>query len=120
MQRILYRFIADLACLAVRSERWKDFEILALRRQVEVLRRQVGRAKVTDDDRSILAAIAQALPKARRIGWIVTPETLLRWHRKRIARHWTQPARRPGRPRTDRQIRQLVLQMARDNATWGY
>ena len=53
-----------------------------------------------EEDRALLGAIAAALPRRRRDGWLVTPETLLRWHRRRIARHWTQPCRRPGRPCT--------------------
>jgi putative transposase len=52
--------------------------------------------------------------------WLVTPDTLLRWHRRRIARHWTQPSRSPGRPSTAVEIRRLVLRMATENSTWGY
>ena len=99
---ILYRFLAALARLSVRSGRSKDLEILVLRHQLHVLRRQIDRAELNDDDRSLLGAIAAALPRRLRHGWIVTPETLLRWHRRRIARHWTQP--RPG-VRDDRQPR---------------
>ena len=99
--RILYRFLADLARLAMRSGRAKDLEIIVLRHQLTVLGRQVEGPAVNDCDRTLLGAIAAALPKALRQGWVVTPETLLRWHRKRIARHWTQPpARRTGRPPT--------------------
>ena len=75
---------------------------------------------MTDEDRSLLAAIAQALPRPRRSGWLVTPDTLLRWHRRRIARHWTQPARSPGRPPTATEIRRRIIAMASDNPTWGY
>jgi transposase InsO family protein len=53
-------------------------------------------------------------------GWIVTPETLLRWHRRRIARHWTQPHRRPGRPSIAIELHSLVLRLAAENPTWGY
>ena len=91
MSRLLYRFLAQFARIAVRSGRWKDLQIIVLRHENAVLRRQVGRPSLTDDDRTLLGAIAAALPKALRHGWIVTPETLLRWHRKRIAKHWTQP-----------------------------
>jgi hypothetical protein len=96
--RILYRFLATLARLAVRSGRSKDLEIIVLRHQLMVLRRHDERPELNDSDRSLLGAIARALPRARRAGWLVTPDTLLRWHRRRIARHWTQPTRRPGRP----------------------
>ena len=120
MYRILYRVIASLARLAVRSGRSKDIEIIVLRHQLAVLRRQVARPTLNDADRSLLAVAARALPRACREGWLVTPDTLLRWHRRRIARHWTQPSRSPGRPSTVPEIRQLVLRRARENPTWGY
>ena len=95
--RILYRVLTGLARLAVRSGRSKDLEVIVLRHQNAVLRRQVARPVLTDDDRTLLCAIAAALPRQLRDGWIVRPETLLRWHRQRIAKHWTQPpARHPG------------------------
>ncbi|MCP4963494.1 MAG: helix-turn-helix domain-containing protein, partial [Actinomycetia bacterium] len=120
MSRLVHRFLAQLACLAVRSGRWKDLQIIVLRHENAVLRRQVGRPTLTDDDRTLLGAIAAALPKALRTGWIVTPETLLRWHRKRIARHWTQtPTRRPGRPPISAELRQLIVRLATENPTWG-
>lgn len=94
--RILYRFLAALARLFVRSGRSKDLEIIVLRRHLQVLRRQIDRPELNDDDRNLLAAIAAALPRRLRQGCVVTPETLLRWHHRRIARHWTQPPTRPG------------------------
>lgn len=121
MSRLLYRFLAQLAALAVRSGRWKDVQIIVLRHENAVLRRQVGRPSLNDDDRSLLGSIAAALPKMLRQGWIVTPETLLRWHRKRIAKHWTQPpTRRPGRPPTTGETRQLIVRLAQENPTWGH
>ncbi len=118
--RILYRFLASLARLAVRSGRSKDIEIIVLRHQLVVLSRQPERPTLTDGDRSLLGAIAQALPRPRRHGWLVTPDTLLRWHRRRIARHWTQPIQTPGRPSTDAKIRNLIIEIATQNPTWGY
>ncbi|MCP3877869.1 MAG: transposase [Sulfitobacter sp.] len=119
--RLLYRLIATLARLAVRSGRSKDLEIIVLRHQLQVVRRQVERPPIGDDDRTLLAAIAAALPRRLRKGWIVTPETLLRWHRKRIARHWTHPPRkRVGRPSTAAELRRLVVRLAEENPTWGY
>ncbi|MCP3938859.1 MAG: hypothetical protein GY708_26215 [Actinomycetia bacterium] len=109
MFRILYRFLALLARLAVRSGRSKDLEIFVLRHQLTVLRRQVDRPSINDDDRTLLGAIAAALPRRLREGWIVTPETLLRWHRRRIARRWTQPNRRPGRPSIDAVVALAVI-----------
>lgn len=118
--RIFYRLIASLARLAVRSGRSKDLEIIVLRHQLTVLRHQIERPNLNDDDRSLLGAVARALPRSRRGGWLVTPDTLLRWHRRRIARHWTQPPRSRGRPSTAIETRQLIIRMAAENPTWGY
>ena len=120
MYRIMYRLLVALARLSVRSRRSKDPEIIVLRHQLTVLRRQVNRPVITDADRSLLAAIAAALPRPSRAGWLVTPNTLLRWHRRRIARHWTQPQRPPGRPSTAVELRRLALRLAAENPTWGY
>jgi transposase InsO family protein len=120
VSRILYRLIAALARLTFRSGRSKDLEIIVLRHQLAVVRRQIDRPDINNCDRTLLGAIAAALPRPRRQGWLVTPDTLLRWHRRRIARHWTQPSRRPGRPSTAIEIRQLVLRLAAENPTWGY
>ena len=120
MYRIVYRFLASLARLTVRSGRSKDLEIIVLRHQLGVLRRQVDRPEITDADRSSLGAIAAALPRPSRAGWLVTPDTLLRWHRHRIARHWTQPQRPPGRPSTSAKLRRLTLRLAAENPTWRY
>jgi len=91
-----------------------------LRHQLAVLRRQNPKPAIEDDDRTLLGAIAQALPRWLREGWIVTPDTLLRWHRRRVARHWTFPPRRNGRPPTAAAIRRLAVAMAVENPTWGY
>lgn len=121
MFRILYRFVAALARLAVRSGRRKDPEIIVLRHQLMALRRQNDPPEQNDDDQSLLGAIAAALPRRLRGGWIVTPETLLRWHRKRVARHWTQPQpHRPGRPPTAIEPRRLIVRLAVENPTWGH
>jgi transposase len=120
MFRILYRLLVGLAQLAVRTGRAKDLEIVVLRHQVAVLQRTVT-PTLTDRDRSLIAAIGQMLPRSRRDGWIITPDTVLRWHRRLIARRWTHPHRRAGgRPRTSVEIRDLVIRMATDNPTWGY
>ncbi len=85
---IFYRLIAALARLAVRSGRSKDLEIVVLRHQLAVLRRHIDRPALNDNDRTLLGAAATALPRPKRAGWIVTPDTLLRWHRRRVSRHW--------------------------------
>ncbi len=79
MLRILYCFLASMARLAVRSGRSKDLEIVVLRHQLAVLGRRDGAHVITDDDRSLLGPIAQALPRPLRAGWLVTLDTLLRW-----------------------------------------
>ena len=71
-------------------------------------------------DRAFLAALARVLPRRRRRGLIVTPQTLLRWHRELVRRKWRQPRRRPGRPAVEHRVRQLVLRFARENPRWGY
>ena len=120
VHRIMYRFLVALVRLAVRSRRSKDLEIIVLRHQLGVLRRQVDRPELTDADRTLLGAIAAALPRPSRAGWLVTPDTLLRWHRRRIVGHWTQPQRPPGRPSTSAELRRLTLRLAAENPTWGY
>ena len=85
-----------------------------------MLRRQVGRANCRPADRALLAALARLLPRDRWGSVFVRPETTRRWHRTLVARRWTYPDRRPGRPATDREIRALILQLARENPAWGY
>ncbi len=104
--RILYGFFVALARLAVRSGRFKDLEIIVLRHENAVSRRQVERRAVNDDDdRTLLGAIAAALPKALRQGWIVTPETTAALAPQPIARYWTQPPARRAGQTTDQRVR---------------
>jgi transposase len=103
-----------------RSEFAKDVELLVLRHQLAVLRRQQPRPCVRVTDRALLAALSQLLPRRRCQGLIVTPQTLLRWHRELVRRRWTQPQRTGGRPPVERWVRELVLRLARENPRWGY
>jgi putative transposase len=119
----VYRAFVSLLRLLIRSSRsvdLKDVELLVLRHQIAVLRRQVERPKLRASDRALLAAAGRLLPPGRRQGLLVTPQTLLRWHRELVRRRWTYPHARPGRPPIDATTRELVLRLARENPRWGY
>ena len=113
--RVLGRII-----LLARTEASKNAEILALRHQVLVLRRQIGAPKPSWADRAIISALVRRIPRTRRLCLLVTPRTLLRWHAHLVRRRWTYPRRGPGRPPTRPTIRALVLHLTAENPTWGY
>ena len=102
-----------------RSQASKDAEIMVLRHEVTVLRRQIARPKPDWAGRAVLAALSRLLPAALRSHRLVTPGTLLAWHRRLIKRKWTYP-NPPGRPGTSQQIRDVALRLARENPGWGY
>ena len=106
------RRLLELVLLRFRSEREKEIEILLLRHQLRVLERQVGRPRLSEADRALLAALSQVLPRRAWGSFFVTPATLLRWHRELVARRWTYPHRRPGRPATPAAVRELVVRLA--------
>ena len=112
--------LLQLIVLVGRSERSKELEILVLRHELAILRRQPRRPQFSPSDRLLLAALSRVLPRRSWGAFPVTPETLLRWHRRLVARHWTYSGRRPGRPRMAREVRVLIVRLARENATWGY
>ena len=97
----------------------KDVEIAVLRHQLTVLHRQVTRPRYTAGDRMVLATMAKLLPRDRWPVFLVTPSTLLRWHRELVRRRWTYPATRRRRG-LDPAVVELVLRLARDNPRWGY
>jgi len=116
----ILRQVLQLLIQGIRGDRAKDVEILVLRHQIAVLRRQVKRLDLEPVDRVMLAALSRLLPRTRWPAFFVTPATLLRWHRDLLARRWTYPRRRPGRPPITAQVRALVLRLAADNPTWGH
>jgi putative transposase len=114
------RRLLELLVLRMRSEREKEIEIIVLRHQLQLLERQVARPQLRPTDRALLAAFSRALPRRAWASFLVTPATLLRWHRELVARRWTYPHRRPGRPGTPVDVRELVVRLARENPSWGY
>jgi len=102
-----------------RSEAFKELEIVVLRHELSVLRRQARRPQLTMADRVLLAAASRLLPRPNWRSFMVTPATLLRWHRRLVARRWTYGGR-CGRPPIAEEIRALVLRLARENPRWGY
>jgi putative transposase len=111
--------VAWLAVLAG-DEAATAAEILLLRHEVAILRRQVKRPRRSWADRALITALADLLPKARRAHLFVTPTTLMRWHRALVKRYWTRPHRTPGRPSTRAEVRRLVLRLATESPTWAY
>ena len=127
---LLVTRIAAWLRLSRREEAWKDAEILILRHQLAVLRRQQpGRVKLNWTDRAFLAALLGAVPRSRRQGLrlLASPDTLLRWHHDIVRRRWAARSARgrtgrpaTGRPATGRNIKALVRRLARENPGWGY
>ena len=116
---LAFRCVLRLVLLRSRSSEFKELEIVVLRHQLAVLRRQTHRPQLTTTDRFFLAAASRLLPRSRWKSFLVTPTTLLRWHRRLVACRWTYASRR-GRPPIGGELRELVLRLARENPRWGY
>src|ERR1700685_1173841 len=114
---IFVRLTGWMALLA-RSAASKDAELLALRQGGGVLRRPHPRPRLEWAARAVLAALPRRLPRPPRMSRLVTPDTLLRWHRRLVRWHWTYP-HRVGRPPVDAKLAVLIEQMARENPGWG-
>jgi putative transposase len=111
--------------LSKREDTWKTAEILILRHQLAILQRRQPRRPILNwADRALIAALLGVIPKARRHGirLLVSPDTILRWRRDLVRRRWVARSRRgrTGRPATRRNVRALVLRLARENPEWGY
>jgi hypothetical protein len=121
--KLIYQMLVKLLSwivLHARSDTTKEIEILVLRHQLAVLQRGTPHPRISWSDRAVIAALARLLPARRRHGFLVTPATILRWHRQLIGRRWTTPGSQPGRPAIPAGVRALTVRLATENPTWGY
>ncbi len=119
MLSLIIRALTRLLALPHADDATKDLEILVLRHQLRVLRRKTGRPRFTALDRVLLAA-SRVMPRDRWPSFLVTPQTLLRWHRQLVWRKWThRKARTRGRPPIDAEVTALVLRITRENPRWA-
>jgi putative transposase len=115
---VAVRRVLELIVLRFRFREFRDLEIVVLRHELAVLRRQIGRPAFTTADRVFLAAASRLLPRPIWTSFIVTPATLLDWHRRLVAGRWTY--RRVGRKPIGGDVRALILHLSRENPRWGY
>jgi putative transposase len=116
---LIFQHLLGLLLLLGRTSSTKDIELLVLRHELAVLRRTNPRPRLNWADRAVFAALVRRLPRALRCHRLVTPNTILRWHRRLVRKKWTY-SNRSGRPPIDAAIAALVVRMAVDNPSWGY
>jgi putative transposase len=112
--------VLQLVGLSSRNDTDLAIEVVMLRHEVAVLRRQVHRPALQPTDRAVLAGLWRLLARTRQNRFFVQPATLLRWHRDLVRQRWTYPHRRPGRPAIPSGTAALVVRLAQENPTWGY
>ena len=115
---LIFQHMLGLVLLLGRTSSTKDIELLVLRHEVAVLRRTNPRPRLEWADRAVFAALVRRLPRALRCHRLVTPGTILRWHRRLVRQRWTYP-NMPGRPPINEAIAALVVRMATENPSWG-
>ena len=121
--KLIYQMFAKLLnwmVLHARSNTANEIEILVLRHQLAVLHRREPRPRISWTDRAVIAALTRLLPPRRRHGFLITPATILRWHRHLVQRRWTTPPIRASRPAIPTGVRALTVRLATENPTWGY
>ena len=112
--------VLQLIRLSGRKDTDLAIEVVMLRHEVTVLRRQIRRPALQPADRAVLSALWPFLARSRKDRWFVQPASLWRWHRDLVARRWTYPHGRPGRPPLPAGTTALVLRLAKQNPAWGY
>jgi putative transposase len=116
---LIFLHLLNLLLMLGRSSASKDIELLVLRHEVAVLRRTNPRPHLDWADRALFAALVRRLPPMLRVHRLVTPGTIMRWHRRLVATKWTY-SHRVGRPPVEEAVAALIARMARENPRWGY
>jgi putative transposase len=117
---LMMRALLGILLGRLRNEYAKDMEIAVLRHQLAILSRQIKTPKFSHPDRAVLSALSSLLPRRRWHVYLVTPATVMGWHRRIVARKWTYAERPVGRPALSQQVVELILRLGRENPRWGY